>query len=232
MTHITHFGRAFVANALWGHDSDRRAEVNALARDRLLFGGPTEQGTGMWSSSPYMGVSTNNGRMWRVSQDLYGQGKVLLRPSMDMHQKWLGPEGIVLMASKELKHVIWRAGWSEKLPTGVQQVPMDGLEEFWREEQARVVAAAKAKAEEVAAAKAKAEEVEAEAEMEVDVEEEEEEEAETRLEAEREKRLKETTVMAEPSAPLQPFAEVFVASLGLYEDDAQEASRNDELTKR
>ena len=225
MTHITHFGRQFVSTALWGHDVDRRAEVDALQREGLLFGGPTEQGTGMWSSSPPMGVSTNNGRMWRVSQDLYGQGKVLLRPAMAKHEQWLGPEGIVLMASKELKRVIWRAGWDENLPEGVQQVPMDGLEEFWREEQARMVATATAKAEE---GEAEAE-AEAEAEVEVEAEAETGQEADTRLE---ETSQVVATVMAEPSAPLQPFAEFFVASLGLYEDDAQEASRNDELTKR
>ena len=118
-----------MAKCLWGEEEVRKAERGTRNREGLFFGGPTKEGSGLWTGGPFQGRSSDGSRFWFVTgEDFTRLGRVLLRPSLSKHVTWLGPGSVVLLAGKHIQGVTWRDGWNQSLPDGVEAVSMKGSE--------------------------------------------------------------------------------------------------------
>ena len=107
----------------------RKAERGTRNREGLFFGGPTKEGSGLWTGGPFQGRSSDGSRFWFVTgEDFTRLGRVLLRPSLSKHVTWLGPGSVVLLAGKHIQGVTWRDGWNQSLPDGGEAVSMKGSE--------------------------------------------------------------------------------------------------------
>ena len=118
-----------MSKCLWGEEEVRKAERGTRNREGLFFGGPTKEGSGLWTGGPFQGRSSDGSRFWFVTgEDFTRLGRVLLRPSLSKHVTWLGPGSVVLLAGKHIQGVTWRDGWNQSLPDGVEAVSMKGSE--------------------------------------------------------------------------------------------------------